>query len=282
MESVQYLAVDLIDTCNATCENCAVNAPFMSHRVYDRQQLEKDLAAVSKVLHAETCHLSGGEPTLVPDLVDYALTIRDSGVSDKVYLFTNGKILDTIPLQHLAQFDHIYLPVYSSHPQEVKDRIYKAIDKIHSIMPGKVITREVTQFMQFVIPYEDTDNELVSKIFDNCSERMQCPSVRDGYFYNCCESGRHLKYLTKIGVLPKTGDDPDLVNGLKIDEPDFEGRFKAFRASKEPMKACRYCLGGWGKHYTHQQLTQLQIKSHGPKKEDIWTRLKLNPEDAGL
>jgi cyclic pyranopterin phosphate synthase len=89
---ITYLRLSLTDRCNFQCSYCA---PAAEHRGHDRLGRD-ELARVVRIfagLGVRRIRLTGGEPTLRPDLLDIVRDIRVIPEIDHVALTTNGHSL---------------------------------------------------------------------------------------------------------------------------------------------------------------------------------------------
>ena len=90
--------IDVTDLCNTPCRVCFHRAG-PHHRSMDR--IRRDFEDAKRLRNLHTVTLSGGEPTLHPDLCDVVRMIKAEGFH--VFLLTNGLLTDDAYLARLRQ-----------------------------------------------------------------------------------------------------------------------------------------------------------------------------------
>src|SRR5512142_1321565 len=92
---IDYLRLSLTDRCNFQCSYCT---PPDEHRGRDRL-VRAELARIVRIfaeLGIRRVRLTGGEPTLRPDLLDVVRDVRATPGVEEVALTTNGHALATL------------------------------------------------------------------------------------------------------------------------------------------------------------------------------------------
>ncbi len=92
---IVYLRLSLTERCNFRCSYCAPAVPERAAEPLAR----KDLARIVRVfsgLGIRRVRLTGGEPTLRPDLLDVVADVRGTPGIEEVALTTNGHLLGTL------------------------------------------------------------------------------------------------------------------------------------------------------------------------------------------
>lgn len=142
--------------CNLKCPYC-----FASNVVFDENSSKYCLSDSNKeqlikfIKHDILIRSSkdnsivffGGEPTLVPDTIDYIIN-QTSGLNLKYSIYTNGLLLDAIPQHILLKFNTILVAIdgdKSAHetykPAGSYEKVIKKIQNIRNIFPGELIAR---------------------------------------------------------------------------------------------------------------------------------------------
>ncbi len=88
---MKSISIHLTDTCNNSCKFCVVN----SHRESKEQvnlRLIKEFLKANANKGYETVNLHGGEPTIVPELIEILDMINDLGYAS-ISIQTNGRKL---------------------------------------------------------------------------------------------------------------------------------------------------------------------------------------------
>ena len=90
---VRGIETVVTDHCNLKCANCNQASPHLAESFLDPDELKADLASLSQVMRAEEFRLFGGEPLQHPQVDRIVEVIRDSGISRRITLITNGLLL---------------------------------------------------------------------------------------------------------------------------------------------------------------------------------------------
>jgi len=91
---IRYLRLSLTEACNFACSYCSPG-PHRGGAALPREAIAR-LVRVFAGLGVERVRLTGGEPTLRPDLVDVARDIAAVPGIQEVALTTNGQLLDRL------------------------------------------------------------------------------------------------------------------------------------------------------------------------------------------
>ncbi len=92
---IRYLRLSLTDRCNFRCSYCAPAAPDCGGDRLGRAELSR-LVAIFARLGVERVRLTGGEPTLRPDLLDVVRDVHATPGIQEIALTTNGHLLATL------------------------------------------------------------------------------------------------------------------------------------------------------------------------------------------
>jgi len=90
---ITYLRLSLTDRCNFRCSYCSPAAPEARERPLGRAALAR-LVRVFAGLGVRRVRLTGGEPTLRPDLLDVIRDVKAAPGIEEIALTTNGHLLD--------------------------------------------------------------------------------------------------------------------------------------------------------------------------------------------
>jgi cyclic pyranopterin phosphate synthase len=89
---ITYLRLSLTDRCNFHCSYCAPAAPDAAGSLMSREEIRR-LVGVFARLGVRRVRLTGGEPTLRPDLLGVVADVRATPGIEEVALTTNGHLL---------------------------------------------------------------------------------------------------------------------------------------------------------------------------------------------
>src|SRR5262245_61688613 len=88
---------NMTEHCNLTCHGCDHAAPLLPEKFAALDQFKADITALEPVFHSEQMRITGGEPTLHPNLLEFIEFARFSGIADWMILVTNGVLLHEMP-----------------------------------------------------------------------------------------------------------------------------------------------------------------------------------------
>ncbi len=91
---ITYLRLSLTDRCNFRCSYCAPAGPDTAEDPLARPELAR-LVGIFARLGVRRVRLTGGEPTLRPDLLDVIRDVRETPGVEEIALTTNGHLLAT-------------------------------------------------------------------------------------------------------------------------------------------------------------------------------------------
>ena len=93
-----YIEVDLTNRCNFNCARCSHFSPLANANImdYDFDTFVSDMKELSKKFVVGTIRLMGGEPLLIPNLLDYAKVTRECFYYAKISIVSNGILQDVI------------------------------------------------------------------------------------------------------------------------------------------------------------------------------------------
>jgi cyclic pyranopterin phosphate synthase len=270
--------LNAVDHCNIACLDCNHASPGVDANCADPDCVYNDFSRLAKVYHADSVKVLGGEPLLHPDLLSLITAVRKSKISEKIWLVTNGTLLHLMP-----------------------DNIWKAIDQLEvSLYPETNLKMDRLLFIQkkaaqyhvhltryFYHTFRTTfsmvgtnDDNLVRRIYRACklANLWGCQSVYQGHFFKCPQS----IYIPKILDADKTHNFAD--NGLEILESHtFYKKLTKYLSLREPLKACRYCLGCVGKLRPHRLFNKKNWKTaHQQPTEEVIDFEKLRRIESGL
>jgi len=215
---------NITTACTNTCICCDHYSPMQKPRFVDPAQIERDLAAARRIMHAGDYRLIGGEPTLHPQLLDIIDIAKASGISDTVSVWTNGMLLDKLPEAFWRKVDGIAVTVYPK---------LQKLDWIHQkVAETGIRYQEVNHNWKFNLtfsakPHEDTQGQYANCIYRSCNE------YDNGWFYHC----NNAAFISRLLMgLPEGTDGINLYTAT-------EDEFRAYLEDKEhPFVSCTRCV----------------------------------------
>lgn len=223
MINLGHLDCNVEIACNFRCVSCSHAAPFTKSSQMSPEELARDLANLSKVVHFHRIQMVGGEPTMHRDLPAMMRVARASGIANEVMVITNGKLLPTMGEDFWQTLDTLNLSVYPTLNPSIPE-----FARAKCAEYGKPFYQTV--FNDFYQQLRATPND--GSHFGSCHWKSDCYTVHRGAFYLCPQSAF---FPAKFQGLEAT------VDGLPLDGLT-EDKFLAFLNRTEPLNACRVCM----------------------------------------
>ena len=269
--------INATDHCNLSCLDCNHASPAMPPKYADPAAVYQDCSRLAKHCRPRQIRIAGGEPLLHPDFAELLRVLRDSGLSNRLQVVTNGLLLEQMPEQAWELIDAIELSQYpqTALPPEKLELVRRKADQ-HQIA---LSVWEHREFHVMFALQGTSDDTLVEKIFRTCwiAQVCGCMSIHEGFIYKCPQSIYIARIVPDTGLTPKS-------DGLRItDDPDFQARMIRFLAAEQSLEACRYCLGSVGKRRPHRVTDrQRWLAAHNVPTEELLDYDALQAAETGL
>lgn len=238
----ETIEVTAVRGCNLSCRACSHTSPVLPPRsAVDPESVRRDLTILARSYRSDHVRILGGEPLLHPDLLGVVTAIRQSGITDRVRIVTNGVLLPRQGPEFWAAFDEVHVSVYPGYEPAADDVAHwrkRAAE--HDV---EMLIRHYDHFRESYSEIGTEDTDLVNRIYRTCliAHVWRCHNVIDGVFYKCPQS--HF-------IAP--GSTPD---GVAISEDSgFPARLLAYLNDEAPLRSCRHCLGAVGNLFPHEQI----------------------------
>ncbi|MBP7148136.1 MAG: radical SAM protein [Acidobacteria bacterium] len=232
--------------CNQSCRGCVAFSPVMPPSFADIDAVRRDLSRLAAVYHARAARVQGGEPLLHPELPRLLREVRRAAIADRIVVLTNGRLLSEMPAAFWSAVDEVRVSAYpSSEPRREQLADWRRKALAHG---ADLIVVSFDAFRENYSANGSADPALVRRIYAACEEAhaLRCHVAWDGYFYKCT---RAVSGSAADGV-PEPG--AERVNGVTIGEgPELGPRLAAYLAARDPLPACRRCLGTVGRMAPH-------------------------------
>ena len=243
-----YLEHVLTDHCNLRCSDCSMHSPFVDPGFSELGIFRKDLIVISEFLKVDVFRFIGGEPSLHPQLLDFVKVAKNSGISDRVAICTNGAGLQKWDDELFLNLDVIDVSVYIETKINYEKLIEFCMTKIE--MAREQGHNLVVNFNTFdwgfhaMTANEKLDDATTLDIWNKCLFKRNCHSFKNGKYYKCGIALNKNQYLKNIGIEV----DIDFLeeDGLPLHEPELLDRLKLFLDADKPLKTCSFCYGSSG------------------------------------
>jgi hypothetical protein len=256
---VEAFELHVAEHCNLRCSSCCNMSPLVRERFLPVAEVAALARRMAGVVVADVVKVMGGEPLLHPEVPAVLRALRESGVGERVRLFTNGLLLPSMPEDFWGALDELTISNYASAP--VRPRVLDMVRE-RSLRHGFVLNvKPVSEFSHVLSPRYEADDARVQGTFARCWLRHRCLIARGGRFYMCTRAAYADDFLARVAHAPpppgvtldRSGD------GVPLDAPDLVERLVAYLNRTEPLGACRYCFGGDGASAPHVQLTREEV-----------------------
>jgi cyclic pyranopterin phosphate synthase len=164
--------------CQNRCVSCNHFIPLQDPWFADPGVIMHDLSTAAKLVHFRVYNLVGGEPTLHPQVVEIARIVRQSGITDRVEITSNGQSCARWP-------DALY--------QAIDDLIitpYKLTGEQRALIIDKCAEHGVSLQWHPVIftyaGYKQADPARGAALYRSCWYKANRNVIDVGYFYRCC------------------------------------------------------------------------------------------------
>ena len=270
--------LNAVDHCNLTCLDCNHASPAAAKAFADPDMVHRDFSTLAMVYRARFVKILGGEPLLHPDLFSVIQAVRESGISKKVLLVTNGTLLHQLPDAVWGAVDQLEV---SSYPGvDLSKDVKKSIQSKASQHQVKLVSHFYPTFRITFSRVGTNDDQLVRRIYRACklANLWGCQSIYQGFFFKCPQS----IYISNLLDERHTHTNTD--NGIKIgDSPAFFDELTKYLRSDRPLKACRYCLGSVGLRRAHRFVIKSDWKeNHSKPTEELVDFEKLKKVESGF
>lgn len=243
------LEAHIVDHCNLRCEQCCSLSPQVAPRLTSPQALERDLRAAARVVAPAVFKITGGEPSLHPELAACVAAARESGISRQISMTTNGLLATSLPDDVFRLLDRITLSVYASAPPSPETLAFLAqrCDEFDVRLTVKPIG-----VFQVMTPARPGDAAHARRVFASCWLKIRCHMVHEGRLYPCTRPPHVVAAMSRAGLSEAWDTAADGVDlGGERDEV-LRGLAQRLEG-QEPLQACRWCLGATGEWQVHRQ-----------------------------
>ena len=251
------LELNAAEHCNLRCLECSHLSPYVPAAVAVSAWVERDLAALSPVLHCGVFRFVGGEPLLNKSLVELIRIVRESGIADRVVVVSNGTLVDRMGDDFFQSIDGLEI---SRYPGTGVDTSKIAIARSRCARFGaRLLVCNKPVFRKVQIDRR-SDDGLAQVIYDSCRNAhvSGCHAIHNGYYYKCSRPIFTDRYVALKG---KDTSDFASADGISLHEPDLRERLAHYIEEEAPLRSCTYCLGTAGKTVPHRQMSREEILS---------------------
>lgn len=243
---------NLTEHCNLKCAHCDHASSLLPVKFASLGSFTEDLRVLSTVLEAGELKLVGGEPLLHPELLEFLQVVRDLQIARRLVLVTNGVLLHKAPAELWSLIDGMWISLYPGIKYQFDwDWIQQMADE-HGIF---VWRKETPELVERSLITEIEDPRLVSMVYQNCdlAHLESCHTIYEGRYYICEPAVWAEPRLALHGRSFKNRE----ADSVAIhDNPTLHSDLDGLIRRRQPLEACRYCLGTWGRRVPNQQLSK--------------------------
>ena len=262
---VEAFELHVVEHCNLRCAHCCNMSPYLDGKVLTAAEIEQQLVALARHLHADVFKIMGGEPLLHPDITEVLRAIPRTGIADTVRLFTNGLLLSKMDDAFWTALDQLTVSSYSSapvRPEHVEMIVEKArrFDVVLNV-------KRVDSFSEVMSSVRrGPDDPGTQAVYDACWLRDRCLIARDGRFFKCTRAAYLRETQARLAMTGAPFDEATALadweaGSVPLDAPDLGARLLAYMNDSVPVPACRVCQGSSGPLVAHHQLRRRQVEA---------------------
>lgn len=238
-------------SCNLSCRACCHLSPVTSRVFADPLAVKRDLSILATAYECGFVKILGGEPLLHPDLLGLMTAIRESGITSRIAVCTNGVLLDRMNDAFWSRVDEVEISVYPGH--EPSKKVLETAVDFSRTFNVRLYASITSHFRESYSELGTSDRDLVETIFRTCKPAhiWRCHTVHAGHFFRCPQSA----------TIPMALASGDNLFGDAMCLMPVEGlanRLLTYLTSTEPLLACRNCLGSAGRLFPHVQIRRRQ------------------------
>lgn len=249
VRNVRGCEMEVMSRCNLSCASCFHHASVAQPYSMDPEEAAKITTILALVYKASFVKLLGGEPLLNPWLADIAKVIRASGVTKQIVVATNGVLLHRMKPAFWQAVDTVDVSMYPGF--ELTADELKNLTETAAFYDTELLVYRYKYFRTAYALKGTCDDGLVRRIYSTCkmAHVWRCHTLADEVFYKCPPAAYLRRRIPEL--------DMPVLDGVKIVRSrEFRNEFDTYIVSKQPLAACRYCLGTVGKKIHHRQCTE--------------------------
>lgn len=241
MITLPHLETNVTAACQNRCVACNHFVPLEVSRfkasMIAPEDLARDLQNFGRVAHVHGYALIGGEPLMHPEIVALMRVAEESGIADRVELWTNGQALDDMARDFWDVLDVLVLSVY---PGKLDDADIERIDERCREAGAELIVKDERQTPNFsrLLEPMPTSRAVTEEKFRRCFFKGYSRVLDRGYLFLCCTS----PFIPRLLLGEPFGTD-----GLRVDEHLTERALHEFLSRSEPLRSCGICAGRDGR-----------------------------------
>jgi len=235
----EAVEINAVWHCNLGCRSCSHGSPWMPTKEADSEEVHADLERLSSVLSVDHVRVLGGEPLLHSNLPELLRAVKESGISDKVRMVTNGVNLESAEADVWMLCDEIHVSVYPN-TESRWARVRPLVQKAAAAHAVRLTAKHFGFFREsFRVP--NGDAALTARIHATCqiAHRWRCLTAEHGYLYHCPQA-----------AVPNHREAGD---GLHIQSIVGPRQLAEWMLGTRPLSACRSCTGSAGRLHVHTQ-----------------------------
>ena len=223
---------------------------------YDIDILQQDLRLLSNYLKCDIIRVVGGEPLTHNNIIDILKIIKESCISNKTSLITNGLLLSSTNDEIWDYVDELEVSLYPI-SNKAKDIVVESVNKI----ANRISKVRLLEYDSFRMPFSNSeccDYELVKRVYESCqiAHYWRCITLDNGHIFRCPQS--------MINAL-LTNNYNDALNIIDINSIEM---LLNYLENNKPLNYCRKCLGSVGTLIEHKQSKKEDWLDHIPVSYD--------------
>lgn len=258
--AVEAFELHVVEHCNLRCAHCCNMSPYLGEHTLGVDEIAAMCRTMAAHLEVDVFKIMGGEPLLHPDITGVLRAIRETGISRKIRLFTNGLRLHAMDDEFWGALDELTISNYASAPVKPAT-LADARGKARAF--GVVLNvKPVAEFSEVMRAGREGDDAKVQATYHECWLRHRCLVVRRGKFYMCTRAAYAAEFHRDLvhGAYPDDRERALAEDGVTLAQDDLGAALLAYLNRAEPLVSCRFCHGGAGPVAAHTQLSKADVR----------------------
>ena len=242
LSKIHFLQFNVSNGCNLNCKSCNHFAPLVKKENFfpDKDQLIKDLNQVSNLTKnspPEIINLMGGEPLLNKDICEYIKICKALFKDSKIFITTNGLLLDKMSDEFWNLIDdRVLIQVSKYFEKEFYNRLNNFItekEKTTNIMFLEAGSLGTALFTNYALSKNNSEQSIKEK-FEGCPIANKTIQLYNSKLYSCSLCA----YLYLLEDYFKEGFKIFEDDGIDIYSNSYE---EIMTFLQKPKKTCQYC-----------------------------------------
>ncbi|WP_413818701.1 radical SAM protein [Shinella sp.] len=234
--------------CNLRCAGCDHGSPHLRANFSSVEGFAADIEKLRAVMIVGELRLLGGEPLLHPQFSEFISVAKESGIADRVIVWTNGVFLHKVKPETFRLLDGVRVSTYPGVKLPLTRDEMVGLSRMYSF---ELNINHCGEFLECFNDVPHSSPAETQEIYNGClnTGAWSCHSFADGTYYKCSRAA----YI-RDRIAHSSKDVAWASDGVALQGPDLLERLTFYLQRTDPILACRWCKGTSGQAFAHHQL----------------------------